>query len=42
MYATFNMGLGMILVVDSKQVPNQAMVVGKVVRQSGPDRVKFS
>ena len=42
MYATFNMGLGMILVVDPKQVPRHAMVVGKVVRQSGPDRVKFN
>jgi phosphoribosylformylglycinamidine cyclo-ligase len=39
MYGTFNMGLGMILVVDPTDVPSGAMVVGKVVRHSGPDRV---
>jgi phosphoribosylformylglycinamidine cyclo-ligase len=39
MFSTFNMGLGMILVVDSKDVPPGAMVVGEVVRHKGPDRV---
>ncbi len=39
MYGTFNMGLGMILAVDPKDVPQGALVVGEVVRQSGPDRV---
>ena len=39
MWGTFNMGLGMILVVDPKDVPEGAMVVGEVVKQSGPDRV---
>jgi phosphoribosylformylglycinamidine cyclo-ligase len=39
MYGTFNMGLGMILVVDPGDAPAGAMVVGEVVRQSGPDRV---
>ena len=39
MFRTFNMGLGMILVVDSKEVAPGAQVVGEVVRHSGPDRV---
>ena len=39
MYGTFNMGLGMILVVDPADVPSGAAVVGEVVRHSGPDRV---
>ena len=39
MFGTFNMGLGMILVVDSKDVPAGVQVVGEVVRQAGPDRV---
>ena len=39
MYGTFNMGLGMILVVDPKDVPAGALVVGEVVRKTGPDRV---
>jgi phosphoribosylformylglycinamidine cyclo-ligase len=39
MWATFNMGLGMILAVDPADVPADALVVGEVVRQSGPDRV---
>jgi phosphoribosylformylglycinamidine cyclo-ligase len=42
MYGTFNMGLGMILVVDSSDVPPGALVVGEVVRHSGPDRVVIS
>jgi phosphoribosylformylglycinamidine cyclo-ligase len=41
MYGTFNMGLGMILVVDPKQIPQGATVVGEVVRQIGPDRVEI-
>ena len=39
MYGTFNMGLGMIVVVDPSDVPTGSQVVGEVVRQSGPDRV---
>ena len=39
MYGTFNMGLGMILVVDRSKIPTDALVVGEVVRQTGPDRV---
>ena len=39
MYGTFNMGLGMIVVIDPGQVPEGALVVGEVVRHSGPDRV---
>ena len=42
MYGTFNMGLGMILVVDADAVPSGAQVVGEVVRHSGPDRVVIS
>lgn len=42
MHGTFNMGLGMILVVDPPDVPSGAMVVGEVVRHSGPDRVVIS
>ncbi len=42
MYGTFNMGLGMILVVDPTDVPSGALVVGEVVRHSGPDRVVIS
>jgi phosphoribosylformylglycinamidine cyclo-ligase len=39
MWGTFNMGLGMILVVDPKNVPEGAMTIGEVVKQTGPDRV---
>jgi len=42
MLGTFNMGLGMIVVVDPGQVPAGATVVGEVVRQSGPDRVAIT
>jgi phosphoribosylformylglycinamidine cyclo-ligase len=42
MWGTFNMGLGMILVVDPKEVPKGALVVGQVVKQAGPDRVTIS
>lgn len=41
MYGTFNMGLGMILVVDPNDVAAGTLVVGEVIRQSGPDRVRF-
>ena len=41
MYGTFNMGLGMVLVVDRADVPAAAPVVGEVVRQRGPDRVEI-
>ena len=41
MWATFNMGLGMILAVDLDDVPGDALVVGAVVKQSGPDRVIY-
>jgi phosphoribosylformylglycinamidine cyclo-ligase len=39
MFRTFNMGLGMILVMDPKDVPAGSLVVGEVVRHDGPDRV---
>jgi phosphoribosylformylglycinamidine cyclo-ligase len=39
MLGTFNMGLGMVVVVDEKDVPPGAQVVGEVVRHAGPDRV---
>jgi phosphoribosylformylglycinamidine cyclo-ligase len=39
MNGTFNMGLGMILVVDPADVPAGEIVVGEVVRHTGPDRV---
>ncbi len=42
MNGTFNMGLGMILVVDPGEVPSGTAVVGEVVRHSGPDRVVIS
>jgi len=41
MYGTFNMGIGMILVVDRRDVPEGGTVIGEVVRQAGPDRVVF-
>jgi phosphoribosylformylglycinamidine cyclo-ligase len=41
MWGTFNMGLGMVLVMDPNEVPTNAIVVGKVVEQSGPDRVEI-
>ncbi len=39
MWGTFNMGVGMILVMDRNDVPEGATVVGEVVQQSGPERV---
>jgi phosphoribosylaminoimidazole (AIR) synthetase len=39
MFGTFNMGLGMILVMDPKDVPAGSLVVGEVVRHEGRDRV---
>jgi phosphoribosylformylglycinamidine cyclo-ligase len=42
MWGTFNMGLGMILVMDRKDVPKGQMIVGEVVEQPGPDRVAIS
>jgi phosphoribosylformylglycinamidine cyclo-ligase len=39
MWGTFNMGVGMILVMDAEDVPEGALVVGEVVQQSGPERV---
>ena len=38
MYGTFNMGLGMILVVDRSHAPKDG-VVGEVIEQNGPERV---
>ncbi|HEY0830242.1 MAG TPA: phosphoribosylformylglycinamidine cyclo-ligase [Candidatus Dormibacteraeota bacterium] len=42
MFGTFNMGLGMIVVLDRDEVPEGAMVVGEVVKRTGPDRVHLS
>ncbi|HKB18010.1 MAG TPA: phosphoribosylformylglycinamidine cyclo-ligase [Candidatus Dormibacteraeota bacterium] len=39
MYGTFNMGLGMIVIMGRDDVPDGATVVGEVVPQTGPDRV---
>ena len=39
MFGTFNMGLGMILVMNPSDVPAGALVVGEVTRHAGPDRV---
>ena len=39
MYATFNMGLGMVLVVDPADLGPGSLVVGEVVEQRGPERV---
>jgi phosphoribosylformylglycinamidine cyclo-ligase len=39
MWGTFNMGLGMIVVLDPKDVPKRGLVVGEVVRHTGVDRV---
>jgi phosphoribosylformylglycinamidine cyclo-ligase len=39
MLGTFNMGLGMIVVVDRRDVPEGATVIGEVMQQTGPDRV---
>jgi len=39
MYGTFNMGLGMVRVVDPNDVDPGSLVVGKVVEQWGPERV---
>ncbi len=42
MLGTFNMGLGMIVVVEPGAVPAGATVVGEVVSQSGPDRISVA
>jgi phosphoribosylformylglycinamidine cyclo-ligase len=42
MWGTFNMGLGMIVVVDRKDVPEGALVVGEVTEHSGPERVEIT
>jgi len=42
MWGTFNMGLGMILVVDQEHLPKDATVVGEVVAAHGPERVTIS
>jgi phosphoribosylformylglycinamidine cyclo-ligase len=39
MFGTFNMGLGMILVVDPDEVPRSAQVVGEVVPHTVGERV---
>jgi phosphoribosylformylglycinamidine cyclo-ligase len=39
MFGTFNMGLGMILVVDRDEVPRSAQVVGEVVPHAGGERI---
>jgi len=42
MFGTFNMGLGMILVVDRDEVPRSAQVVGEVVKHTIGERVVIS
>ena len=42
MWGTFNMGLGMILVVGQEHLPQDATVVGEVVAARGPERVTIS
>jgi phosphoribosylformylglycinamidine cyclo-ligase len=42
MFGTFNMGLGMILVVDKEEVSRSAQVVGEVVKHEGAERVVIS
>ena len=42
MWGTFNMGLGMILVVDRDEVPRSAQVVGEVVAHTAGERVVIS
>jgi phosphoribosylformylglycinamidine cyclo-ligase len=39
MMGTFNMGLGMILVVDPDEVPRSAQVVGEVIPHQSGERV---
>jgi phosphoribosylformylglycinamidine cyclo-ligase len=39
MWNTFNMGLGMILVMAASDVPDGAIVVGDVMTHEGPERV---
>jgi phosphoribosylformylglycinamidine cyclo-ligase len=39
MFGTFNMGLGMILVVDRDEVPRSAQVIGEVVTHTVGERV---
>ena len=41
MNGTFNMGLGMVLVCSRDDIEKGAMIVGEVVRQTGPDRVEI-
>src|SRR5262249_35318885 len=41
MWGTFNMGLGMILVLAPRDVPEGALVVGEVIEPRGPERVKI-
>ena len=42
MWGTFNMGLGMILIVDRKDVPSSELVVGEVVEQRDSERVEIN
>src|SRR3989440_5581612 len=42
MNGTFNMGLGMVLVCSRDDIEKGAMIVGEVVRQTGPDRVEIN
>jgi phosphoribosylformylglycinamidine cyclo-ligase len=41
MLGTFNMGLGMILVIEPRDIRSGMLVVGQVVEQKGPERVIF-
>jgi phosphoribosylformylglycinamidine cyclo-ligase len=39
MFGTFNMGLGMVLIIDASDVPAGSQMVGEVVRHAGTERV---
>ena len=41
MLGTFNMGLGMMLVIEPRDIRSGMLVVGQVVAQTGPERVIF-
>jgi phosphoribosylformylglycinamidine cyclo-ligase len=42
MLGTFNMGLGMILVIEARDIRSGMHVIGQVAEQKGPERVLFT